>query len=181
MMSYPNSLGRNRIYQYPQVDLLYKACAIANVTCDLVYLYRNPYSVVASTTKNRDFNDNIVSAIQLYTVVLSVLHYQLESNPHAVAGCWDYDSVLPTHEDDIRQSRQHESVRDILGWKHNVSSYNESLLSIYSATEPMNETEKVDIVPLQHRPLMDSLTEIHDNVVRLCEQLYTKNKDEGIL
>jgi len=181
MMSYPNFLGTNRIYQYPQIDLLSKTCKMANVTCDLVYLYRNPYSVVLSTTKNRDFNDNIASAIQLYTVMLSILHYQLETNPHAVAGCWDYDSVLPTDEDDIMQIRQHESVRDILGWKHNISSYTESLSSIYSAKKPMNETEKEAIVPLQHQPLMDSLIEIHDHVVDLCGQLYDKKKNEDSL
>jgi len=178
MMSYPTNKNDNRIYQYPQVDLLYNACAKAGVTCDMVYLYRDPYSVVKSTIK-RNFNPHVVTAIQLYVTMLNILHYQMLTHPNAVAGCWNFDSVLPTSNSSTAQIHQDESVKNILGWGNHSKAYNNVLRDIYSPHPPLNKTQQESIVPHNFQPLMDSMVDLHENVVHLCQSLYSGNDKGG--
>lgn len=48
MMSYPNYLLPSRPLQYPDLHLLYRACAAADVACGHVYLHRDPYEIIGT-------------------------------------------------------------------------------------------------------------------------------------
>jgi hypothetical protein len=48
MMSYPNYKLPMRPLQYPDLHLLYRACAAANVSCGHVYLHRDPAAIIGT-------------------------------------------------------------------------------------------------------------------------------------
>lgn len=54
MMSYPNYLLPSRPLQYPDLHLLYRACAAANVACGHVYMHRDPYEVIGTFVDSKE-------------------------------------------------------------------------------------------------------------------------------
>ena len=93
MLSYPNFLGIDRSLQNFNLDLFYDACSDANVNCRHIYIYRDPYDILKSTTMNRPFNKNVSDGIRLYTSVLQQIHSQLVSYPTRNVGCFGFLDV----------------------------------------------------------------------------------------
>jgi len=71
MASYPQDKGLCRPLKYPDLNLLYNVCDEADVRCKHMYIYRDPYSIVKSTTINRHFNNNLLAGIREYTTMLN--------------------------------------------------------------------------------------------------------------
>lgn len=89
-MSYPTFMSADRALQNFNLDFFYNACADANVQCKHIYIYRDPYDVIKSTSTNRHFNSNIYDSIRLYTSVLQQIHSQLVSFPDRNLGCFGF-------------------------------------------------------------------------------------------
>eukprot|EP00587_Corethron_hystrix_P004776 CAMPEP_0113303592 /NCGR_PEP_ID=MMETSP0010_2-20120614/3945_1 /TAXON_ID=216773 ORGANISM="Corethron hystrix, Strain 308" /NCGR_SAMPLE_ID=MMETSP0010_2 /ASSEMBLY_ACC=CAM_ASM_000155 /LENGTH=391 /DNA_ID=CAMNT_0000157617 /DNA_START=102 /DNA_END=1274 /DNA_ORIENTATION=- /assembly_acc=CAM_ASM_000155 len=102
-LSYPsNSLSNISDFpmmQYPSVEILYGACKEAGVTCQHVYLSRDPYEILDSISKKQFFTEDDFSNathIQLKKTLtmLSVIEVQLESYPHHLAACWNLENGI---------------------------------------------------------------------------------------
>ena len=160
--SYPGFLKPCRSLQYPNLDIWYDICEAAKVRCEHVYIYRDPYAVIRSTTENRQINKDKLEAIHLYTTMLHILYAQLSVFPHRLAGCWDFDEASSPH-------LPYKEVNDILGFPDD-NLLTHAIQQIYRPKPRLTESDKRDIVPLDLTGHMNSLSRIHDRVVDLCKQ-----------
>jgi hypothetical protein len=163
VISYPGFLKPCRALNYPNLDVWYQACDAAGVQCQHVYIYRNPYSVIKSTTDNREFNKNKMEAIHMYTTQLHILHSQLLQYPHRLIGCWDYNAALsPVH--------WKEEVEPLLEFKEHTI-FATTLKKVFHPKPPVTERDKREIVPDDIHAYMKSMTKMHDLVVQACKTL----------
>jgi len=92
MASFPQDRGPCRPLKYPSLDLLDGLCKDASqvVRCRYLYLYRDPYAVVTSTTtllgrggggptQHRSYNRHVPQAIHQYASMLYILYGQLST------------------------------------------------------------------------------------------------------
>jgi len=187
MASYPQDGGPCRSLKYPALELLYDVCAEAGVRCQHAYLYRDPYAVLRSTTFKRHFNKNgALQAIKLYTTMLHVIYSQFSRyGPSRAVGCYD----LFAGDDDSTRSEIWYPLRDILGWRHPellqlppppqgqkhrrgvipVASFDSVLRTVIPEDVPINETEKLAMVPYGPE-FMAPMARMHDAVVDLCRR-----------
>lgn len=161
--SYPNFLGPDRALQNFNLDVYYNACEEANLRCKHVYIYRDPYSVLKSTSKNRHFNSNIYDSIRLYTSVLQMIHSQLMSHPDRTLGCFgflDYKGALLEQDWD--------RFGKLWGWEDDGAFA--SVASEVNTKNPteMSDKEKSQLVPDRLGPLMKAFEDIHNRVNDLC-------------
>jgi len=168
--SYPGFLKPCRPLQYPTLDIWYDACFFAQVECEHVYLYRDPYAVIRSTTDNRNINKDKLEAIHLYTTMLHILYAQLSTFPNRLAGCWEFDDTLLSSQD------QYEEINDVLGF-HNNSVLRQAIEKIYRPRPRLTDSDKRNIVPLEFAVYMTSMSKIHERVVNLCKQQRTAVKE----
>jgi hypothetical protein len=95
MVSYPNFGGPCRSLNYPNLDHFYHACDVAGVECKHAYIYRDPYSVLASTTLKRKMNQgNFLQGIHLYTSLLQIIYSQLVDHSDRTVGALAFSSQL---------------------------------------------------------------------------------------
>jgi hypothetical protein len=160
VMSYPGFLKPCRPLIYPNLDVWYHACETAGVICQHVYIYREPYNVIKSTTSNRRFNSEALEAIHLYTTQLHILHTQLVSFPDRLVGCWNYDTT---------RSPKHfkEQIEPLLGFQ-NEKSFADVLQRIFRPKAPLTAEDKRNIVPKEYDLYMQSMVRLHDLVVKTC-------------
>jgi hypothetical protein len=164
MMSYPSFREPCRELQYPNIHVWYGICDKAGVQCDHVYIFRNPWSVIKSTTINRPINKHVLQAIHLYTTQLQILHSQLLLNPGRVAGCWDYDTALsPTQWKDEVEPLLHFGEQAL---------YGAALKKIYiKPSVPTTKEEREQVVPNEFQPYMTTMVQLHETVVSTCHEL----------
>jgi len=172
--SYPGFLKPCRSLQYPNLDIWYDVCVEANVQCQHVYLYRDPYAVIRSTTDNRNINKDKLEAIHLYTTMLYTLYAQLSIFPDRLAGCWDYEKAIST-------DLPYKEVNDILGFPDDKALAH-AIHKVYRPRPGLTEADKRNIVPLDFTVHMNSLSRIHDSVVNLCkhQRAVTNNCETGL-
>ena len=166
VMSYPSFLLPCRTLSYPNLFVWYQACAAAGVLCQHVYVFRNPHSVIKSTTENRLFNKNKLEAIHLYTTQLHLLHSQLLAFPDRLVGCWNYDAAL---------SSEHwkEEIDPLLEFNEE-KSFGNVLKTVYRPRKPLTESEKKALVPSEINAYMDSMTQLHKILQITCKSLKHK-------
>ena len=89
MGTYPNFEGSCRSLNYPNLDHFYHACDAAGDECKHAYIYRDSYSVLASTVLKRSTNQGIstLKAIYLYTLLLQIIHSHLQNHLDRTAAC----------------------------------------------------------------------------------------------
>jgi hypothetical protein len=164
LVSYPGFLKPCRAQNYPNLDVWYQACDTAGVLCEHVYIYRDPFSVVKSTTDNRPFNRNKMEAIHLYTTQLHILHSQLLQFHNRLIGCWNYNAALsPVHYRDEIEPLLHFQEERIFA---------DVLKKTFRNPKPsLNEQDKLSIVPLELNGYMRSMETIHGIVVQTCKTL----------
>lgn len=164
VMSYPTFAQPCRPLQYSNIALWYDICNQAEVACDHVYLYRNPWSVLKSTTINRNFNKgNMLGAIHLYTTQLQILHSQLLMHPDRVVGCWDYDSALSPEQ-------WKQEVEPLLHFQTSAA-YGAALQKVYRKPNILTDQDRDAIVPPEFQPYMKTMIELHNVVVETCQDL----------
>jgi hypothetical protein len=173
MMSYPtfSSLdkeGSNHqqnkrcaLTKYPNMDLLYHACDMANVTCGHIYLHRDPTQVLRSTTIHRHFH-TWMEALHLYTTMLHVIHAQLLTYPNQLVSCWDYN-VPPTFS----------NVGQLLGWK-SEADFDQVVQEVYNRTPSSTNGEATTTSTMDdfhHDPYFHSMQRAHERNKKLCAKI----------
>lgn len=159
--SYPTFLKPCRALQYPNIDLWYQACQRAGVLCEHVYIFRDPYSVIQSTTDNRSINKDKLQAIHLYTTQLQILHSQLLMHPDRLIGCWNYDEALST---------QHckEEIEPVMHFG-SEQKCGAAIERVYRRRPKLTKEDKEQLIPRDFDLYMQSMVRIHDAVVQACE------------
>ena len=162
VISYPGFLKPCRSVNYPNLHVWYQACQQANVLCQHVYLYREPYSVIKSTTVNRPINGEKLEAIHLYTTQLHLIHSQLLQFPEKTVGCWNYDAIT---------SSQHfrEQIQPLLPFA-SETAYQTVIKQTFLSRSPLEESQKQALVPTELQPYMHSFIRMHDTVVQTCHR-----------
>lgn len=152
-MSYP-TFAWNQVLNYPDIGLLYKACDLANVTCQHVYLSRDPYSVVRSTVR-RSFH-SLQLTPHLFSTMLAVIYKQLAENPGRTAACWQFED-----RDDAWK------IGKLLGWK-DKSEFEREFNAIYKPPYARNSRSQI---PSSIIPYMDSMEQSSNLVMNFCKQV----------
>jgi len=169
MVSYPTFQGNGRSLQVPNMGIIYNACIDAKVQCSHIYLYRDPYDVLKSTTLKRPMNSNIINGIRLYTSVMQQIHSQMISYPHNNMGCFGFlDKHGSQRIDDWERFGQ------IFGWgedeEYTIEDFMTTVQDINRKTSPslMSMTEMEQLVPSRLDVLMEAFIDIHNKVVEFC-------------
>jgi hypothetical protein len=160
--SYPGFLKPCRPLQYPNLDIWYEACLEAKVLCEHVYIFRDPYAVIRSTTENRKINKDKLEAIHLYTTLLHILYSQLSMFPDRLAGCWNFDEAMSP-------LLQYEEINDILGFPDGTV-LRQAIQKIYRPRPSLTESDHRNIAPVETAVHMNSFIRMHQRVVNLCRE-----------
>jgi hypothetical protein len=168
-VSYPGFLKPCRALSYPNMDVWYQVCQKARVDCEHAYIYRNPYSVVRSTTTNRPLNVGIMEAIHLYTTQLHVLHTQLVTFPHQLIGCLNYDTMMsPTQFRD--------EINPLFGFP-NDEAFLSTLKKVFVPKKPPKTVESQrEIVPAEFDLYMQSMVRAYEMTIKTCTDLTKQNR-----
>ena len=157
MMSYPSYSSHDRqgnqrfaLTKYPTMELLYHACQAAKVTCGHVYLHRDPFQVLTSTTKKRHFH-TIPEALHIYTTMLLVIHSQLVTFPNHFIACWDYSFSPPS------------VLGELLGWQ-TTNDFHRVTQTLYRPSLTNMSSLQVD----KSDPFLQAMYRAHEQVKKLC-------------
>jgi hypothetical protein len=163
--SYP--AGARQCLNYPNIDVLYDTCRKAGVNCKHVLLYRNPFSILHSTTVKRQFNSNILKGIHLYTSMMNIIYAQLLAHADKTLGCLGLlESNVTISGNETRMILQH-----LLGWTNDtVPEFNDFVDTIYQQPEILSLDERQEMVPPTLQVYMDSFIRAHESVVQLCKE-----------
>lgn len=188
MVSFPNFVGPCRPLAYPNLDLWYDVCFQINsdeeleqedggVECNVVYLSRDPTSIIKSTARRKFVKDgDMLSAIHMYRTHLNIIASQIIAHPLRIKGCYDLLSHDPTD-----QSTWQDSLQLLLGWGNdNRTGYQQVIRSIYKPKPSINNNNNSsssswasptdDSIPLEYQPYVDSLVRTNDQVTKLCRR-----------
>lgn len=131
-MSYPNYHGDCRKLNFPNLDLWYETCQKAHVDCHHIYIYRDPYAILKSTTIHRNHNSDgtKLATIHLYTSLQAIILAQLMQYADKTLGCMGMLNEDQHHyyynnnnnNDSHSSDDWWEVMRMIFGWK-NVTSF----------------------------------------------------------
>ncbi|KAG7369595.1 hypothetical protein IV203_027341 [Nitzschia inconspicua] len=189
-MSYPNYHGDCRKLNFPNMDLWYHACRAAQVDCQHVYIFRDPYAILKSTTVHRDHNGkHKLAAIHLYTSLQTVILAQLMTWPDRTLGCMGmldgnnhYNHSHNTDDDDdddepVPVVDWWETIRIIFGWKNRTSFDHHVKKKFFKPRHAMTPQQRHELVPPTLQPYMDSWMRIHDKTIRLCHKQARQNQD----
>jgi len=170
MASYPMDSDECRPLKFPDLDIVYEACNDAGVLCQHVYLYRDPYAVLKSTTKNRGFEASGLKAIHLYITMLKVLYAQLTAHANRTAGCFNFydtgDGVNDT------SGAFWDPIRDMFGWASTSDhvEFRKYIQSKYKPPAKLTDADRKTIVPQQYEEYIKSMIQANDNASRLCHR-----------
>lgn len=164
MMSYPNLPGPDRPLQNFNLDIFYNACNDAHVKCKHIYIYRDPYDVIKSTTINRAHNSNIYDAIRLYTSVMQQIHSQMISHLDRNLGCFGF---LDAKGYQLEQDWERFGM--LFGWT-SFDSFVTHAKSVQKkdAPTPMSDEMKMKLIPARLSVLMRAFEDVHKRVNDLC-------------
>ena len=176
-LSYPNMPGLEcRKLNYPNIDLLYNACDVANVDCVHVYLYRDPYAVLKSTIR-RGMNTGVIQTIHLYISHLSIMYAQLSRHAPRTVGCFGFlDPIFSSqdpqqnekHElENNRQERNWNIFRDMLRFKTN-EEFESMRNTVFKPPTPISKESKQNMIPSDLQVYMDVLVQLYEDVRELC-------------
>lgn len=178
MISYPNFTGKDRPLQNFNLDIFYNACTDANVDCKHIYIYRDPYDVLKSTTTKRHFNEDTFHGIKLYTSELQQIHSQMMSYPDHNLGCFGFLDVNG-HTSNVDWKR----FGNLFGWKERrrAKNYRRHTEEMKRTHKPvaMSDAKKLQLVPQHLKPLMQSFEGIHNRVKDLCYSTLESNMIEN--
>jgi len=169
MASYPQDSDACRNVKYPNLDVLYDACDAAGVLCQHVYVYRDPYDVIQSTTVKRHFNKYPLQGMQLYITMLNVIYGQLARHSTRTVGCFGF------YEQNVSAAEVWDPIRQMFGWD-DPEEFQNVLREIYA---PPTEGQ-ADHDEKQFRPFMQSMVQSHESVIDLCRRQVYDNVRNGL-
>jgi hypothetical protein len=176
MLSYPTGYACHRM-QYPSLDEYYQTCQDANVQCTHLYLYRDPYAIVASTTRKRSFNPSTLAAMHLYTSHLHILYAQLSRYSSGTMGCL---SLLTVDDDGDSTIETHDIIANLFGWKHDRASFEAHLVNISHPPFPMTAEEKKQLIPPNQALYMQYFQQTHQDVIDLCRKQVQERRRSNV-
>jgi hypothetical protein len=165
--SYPQARRVNdndRVPNTPNIDIFYNACKKAQVDCKHIYLYRDPYDVIASTTVNRNFNVNARSAIRTYTLMTHFIYSQLSNHIDKTLLCFG-----PLDVNGYKRQTDWDKFGKIFGWKttDDFRAYINAI-NMKHDISTRSESEKVALVPETLSVHMEAYMQIHERATNLC-------------
>jgi hypothetical protein len=184
MVSYPQMMNKCRQLEYPDLDLFYLVCDRANVQCDHIYVYRDPYEVLYSTTIKRKFNRDLhlLPIIHMYKSMLKVIHTQLADHANRTFGCFGMFERG-------QESQWKYQLGEILGWS-NRTEYDRFFDTVYRPPHTSSSNSTTSKRPNKHRDpfekadlvsAMKSFVESHESVIRLCESTVQRTQSSSSL
>lgn len=180
MVSYPTLRKKCWNIDYPDLAKIYTACEEAGVMCSHVYLYRDPYALVHSTTINRGFNKNALQAIKEYQTMYSVATAQMFSFPDRTLGCWNLlqkgNGLNEMIEEEYDETWG--SLRDLFAVATDDKELIESALDRVVRMSPVPEDVEAyhhSIVPADQEISMKSMLRAHDQTLAYCRQVVDVN------
>ena len=164
MASYPSNLNENRHLDTPNVDIFYDACEKAQVNCKHIYLYRDPYDIISSTTVKRKFNADSREAIRTYTLMSQYIYSQLSYYSDKTLLCF---GPLDVHG--YKRQTDWDKFGLIFGWK-SADDFRTYVNGINKKSEivPYSESEKLKLVPEKWSVYIKAYEDIHARVTNLC-------------
>lgn len=164
MLSYPSDKEKNRLLNSPNIDLFYNACQEAQVNCKHIYVYRDPYDVIASNTLKRKFNVNAREAVRTYTIMSQYIYSQLSYHSNKTLLCFG-----PFDVNGFKRETDWDRFGLIFGWK-SADDFRTYVNSINHKRDisPHSKSEKLKIASKHLTPYMDAYREVHDRVIDLC-------------
>lgn len=160
MLSYPTFLGPCRSLNHPSLSLMQQVCQRARVDCGHVYIYRDPLSVLKSTTINRHYNRNLLKAMHLYTAQLNIIASQLRAN----APSWGCYGLLDTNS-------KHEWIDDVaslLGFDP------EQFLKVIDKNYQTPASPNASMVSAQWIPHLQEMQQAHNQTLESCQETLQK-------
>jgi hypothetical protein len=161
-VSYPNWDGPCRPLAYPDINLLYRACEIAQVDCFHFYIHRPPLDLLRSVV-NRGFSGNDTSTMQLYITNLHVLTNQLRMYSSKTLGCFGFlgmDRGWMTAQQDL--------------WDFEHDRYQEIIGSFYRPPVAKNRTHVQQVQQwmkeTEHGPYLQSWWKAHQHAIETCRR-----------
>ena len=167
MQSYPQYRRvkhNDRIPNSPNIDIFYNACKKAQVNCKHIYLYRDPYDVIASTTVKRKFNVDARSAIRTYTLMTQSIYSQLSYHSDKTLLCFG-----PLDVNGYKRQTDWDKFGQIFGWKStdDFRTY-VNAINMNRDISTRSESEKVALVPEKLSVHMEAYMQIHERATNLC-------------
>lgn len=179
MVSYPHFTNACRRLEYPDLDLWYKVCDRANVTCEHIYIYRDPYEVLYSTTIKRKFNRNkpTLSTIHLYKSMLKIIYAQIAEHSSRTIGCFgmfERDNNVTSLQSKIDSWKY--PLGSILGWT-NKTAYDAFFAKMYKPPSAGSNSSKYrePFEKPKHALALQSFVTTNNRVVQLCESVVRQN------
>ena len=161
MILYPNFSGPHHALQNFNLDVFYHACKDDNAKCKHIYIYRDPYAVLKSTTINRHYNHNIYESIRLYTEVLQQVHSQFVSHPERNLGCFRF---FDSNGSQLQQDW--DRFGSLWGWDHDAFATMDK--RDFKSPKLLSNKMKDEMVPPGLLPMMRVYKDIFNRVNVFC-------------
>jgi hypothetical protein len=168
--SYPSGLGSCRQINYPDLDMYYAVCQLANVECRHVYMHRDPHAIVHSTLWKRHFNQGVGDSLQIYTSMLQVIYTHMSVHSENLMGCLDLLPSEPTkdfEDHDSNQTNRSSTLAPFFAWSSSdLTGFEITLRNIMKPTVPTRERD--DIVPPEFHVYLQSMQEAQRAIWQHC-------------
>lgn len=169
-MSYPSD-GPNpscQYMQYPNIEILYKACETVGVSCRHAFVSRDPYEILRSITSE---NEHHTFHLQIKSMMsmLSVIEMQLKLNPTRLAACWDFSNGF-LDEGGMFIARS-------MGWTE--MGLNQSFPDI-GKLPYISEKEKDTLRNGPHKVYMNDFVAATNRINKICTNLLDRNHKDGM-
>jgi len=165
-MSYPMFRGPCRAFQYPNIDILYRACDVAGVRCQHSVAFRDPYRVLKSTSMNRHFASRHVQLTTLASMQHIILS-QMMAHPDRLVACWESDADTETPKE----------LGQLFGWT-DPADFEDAYNNLFIAPPLITATERKDIIKDDNlKVYMDGMVASNNRIKELCfQQLESSNQ-----
>ncbi|CAB9501416.1 expressed unknown protein [Seminavis robusta] len=164
MMSYPNFYGNCRKLNYPSLELLYRACDLAQVDCGHVYLDRSPSALLYSTTRNRQLGSgSLAESLHLYKSMYHIVESQLRAFASRTWGCFE----LFHNDNNNNNNNQQQQLGQLWGYPSD-----REFSSFWNQTYKPPQPVPPNWIPPSMEPSFDAVQQAHQRVWRVCQQAY---------
>ena len=162
-----NLCSCSRALQYPNIDILYRACDVAGVRCQHSVVIRDPYRVLRSTSMNRHFASRHVQLTTLASMQHIVLS-QMMIYPDRLVACWEADTETP---------------KDLglqFGWT-NPDDFEEAYNKLFIVPSPITADDRTEITKDDHlKVYMDGMVASNNRIKELCYQQLERNQQAKV-
>mmetsp|Transcript_17454 Transcript_17454/g.26990 ORF Transcript_17454/g.26990 Transcript_17454/m.26990 type:complete len:358 (-) Transcript_17454:63-1136(-) len=147
--------GKVRMISYPTIELFYDACEEAGVDCRHVYLYRDPYELLHTSTAK-----HVLEGMHTATSMLLIIASQMRMYPERTLGCWNLWT---------KQAEDVPGMQQVFGWEA-TTDYEQVVTEKYVPLNVTTGKEVRAIVPAMNQNYFDSMLKTHEMVLGVCRR-----------